>query len=173
MAIVLKQLLHIGRKQQKEMKIKIKKLSENAVLPVKAHASDAGFDLTSTSCTIDEYGSMVYGTGISVEIPEGYVGLVFPRSSIAKKDLVLSNCVGVIDSGYRGEVMAKFKPTNYFNYYEDCGRIVERPHDGSIYGIGERIAQLILMPIPEIEFEEAEELSYSERGIGGYGSSGL
>lgn len=155
------------------MKIKIKRLSENAVLPVKAHATDAGFDLTATSCTIDENGAMVYGTGIAVEIPDGYVGLVFPRSSIAKKDIVLSNCVGVIDSGYRGEVMAKFKPTNYFNYYEDCGRIVERPHDGGIYGIGERIAQLIIMPIPEIEFEEAEELSDSERGIGGYGSSGL
>lgn len=155
------------------MKIKIKKLSENAVMPVKAHASDAGFDLTSTSCTIDENGAMVYGTGIAVEIPEGYVGLVFPRSSIAKKDIILSNCVGVIDSGYRGEIMAKFKPTNFFNYYEDCGRIVERPHDVSIYGIGERIAQLIIMPIPEIEFEEAEELSESERGTGGYGSSDL
>lgn len=155
------------------MKIKIKRLSENAVLPVKAHASDAGFDLTATSCTIDENGAMVYGTGIAVEIPDGYVGLVFPRSSIAKKDIILSNCVGVIDSGYRGEVMAKFKPTNFFNYYSDCGRIVERPHDGSIYGIGERIAQLIIMPIPEIEFEEVEELSDSERGTGGYGSSGL
>ena len=155
------------------MKIKIKRLSENAVLPVKAHATDAGFDLTATSCNIDENGAMVYGTGIAVEIPDGYVGLVFHRSSIAKKDIVLSNREGVIDSGYRGEVMAKFKPTNYFNYYEDCGRIVERPHDGSIYGIGERIAQLIIMPIPEIEFEEAEELSDSERGIGGYGSSGL
>lgn len=166
-------MLHICRKQQKEMKIKIKKLSDNAVLPVKAHASDAGFDLTSTSCTIDENGAMVYGTGIAVEIPEGFVGLVFPRSSIAKKDIILSNCVGVIDSGYRGEIMAKFKPTNFFNYYEDCGRIVERPHDGSIYGIGERIAQLIIMPIPEIEFEEADELSESERGTGGYGSSDL
>ena len=155
------------------MKIKIKRLSENAVLPVKAHATDAGFDLTATSCNIDENGAMVYGTGIAVEIPDGYIGIVFHRSSIAKKHIVSSNCVGVIDSGYRGEVMAKFKPTNYFNYYEDCGRIVERPHDGSIYGIGERIAQLIIMPIPEIEFEEAEELSDSERGIGGYGSSGL
>lgn len=155
------------------MKIKIKRLTENAVLPVKAHASDAGFDLTATSCAIDENGAMVYGTGIAVEIPDGYVGLVFPRSSIAKKDIVLSNCVGVIDSGYRGEIMAKFKPSNFFNYYEDCGRIVERPHDGNIYGIGERIAQLIIMPIPEIEFEEVEDLSDSERGIGGYGSSGL
>lgn len=155
------------------MKIKIKRLTENAVLPVKAHASDAGFDLTATSCTIDENGAMVYGTGIAVEIPDGYVGLVFPRSSIAKKDIVLSNCVGVIDSGYRGEITAKFKPSNFFNYYEDCGRIVERPHDGNIYGIGERIAQLIIMPIPEIEFEEVEDLSDSERGIGGYGSSGL
>lgn len=150
------------------MKIKIKRLSKNAVLPVKAHASDAGFDLTATSRTLDEHGAFVYGTGIAVEIPDGYVGLVFPRSSIAKKDIILSNCVGVIDSGYRGEIMAKFKPAEKFN----CGiyKIDNKFHK---YEVGERIAQLIIMPIPEIEFEEVEELSDSERGTGGYGSSGL
>ena len=154
------------------MEIKIKKLTENAVIPHKANPTDAGFDLTATSCTMDEYGSMVYGTGIAVEIPEGYVGLVFPRSSICKHDLMLTNSVGVIDSGYRGEIIAKFKPTDSFNFY-DCDIIAEGPVGcNNIYGIGERIAQLIIMPIPKIEFVEADELSDSERGEGGFGSSG-
>lgn len=153
------------------MIVKFKKLHKDAQQPKKAHNTDAGFDLTATSCAIDEYGSMVYGTGIAVEIPEGYVGLVFPRSSIAKKDIILSNCVGVIDSGYRGEIMAKFKPANFFNYCEDCCCTIV-PHDCSIYGIGDRIAQLIIMPIPSVTFQEAEELSDSDRGIGGYGSTG-
>ena len=153
------------------MKIKIKKLTENAVIPHKAHPTDAGFDLTATSCTMDEFGSMVYGTGIAVEIPEGYVGLVFPRSSICKKDMMLTNSVGVIDSGYRSEIKAKFKPTDSFNFY-DCDIIAEGQACNNIYGIGERIAQLIIMPIPQIEFVEADELSGSDRGEGGFGSSG-
>lgn len=155
----------------KTMKIKIKKLRESAEIPAKAHASDAGFDLTAVSSKVDEYGALVYGTGIAMEIPEGYVGLVFPRSSIAKKDIVLSNCVGVIDSGYRGEIMAKFKPTNYFNEYAG-EREAECPEDATIYGIGDRIAQLIIMPIPEVEFDVVSTLSDSDRGKGGYGSTG-
>ena len=80
------------------MVVKFRKLNEYAIPPVKAHATDAGFDLTATSCYHDEEGNTVYGTGLAVEIPKGYVGLLFPRSSIAKKDLLLSNAVGVIDS---------------------------------------------------------------------------
>lgn len=139
------------------MKIRFKKINENAVMPTKAHASDAGFDLTATSRMYDNNNCYVYGCGLAVEIPEGYVGLVFPRSSNAKKDLLLSNSVGVIDSGYRGEIMAKFKTLRPFP---------------QMYKIGERFAQLIIMPIPDIEWEETEELSDSERGTGGYGSSG-
>ena len=75
------------------MKIRFKKLNENAVMPTKAHASDAGFDLTATSRMYDNNNCYVYGCGLAVEIPEGYVGLVFPRSSIANKDLLLSNSV--------------------------------------------------------------------------------
>ena len=153
------------------MEITSRKLTNNAVIPHKAHPTDAGFSLTATSCTMDEFGSMVYGTGIAVEIPEGYVGLVFPRSSICKKDMMLTNCVGVIDSGFIGEIKAKFKPTNSFNYY-DGSIIAESPIGDNMYCIGERIAQLIIMPIPKIEFVEAEELSDSDRGKGGFGSSG-
>ena len=140
------------------MIVKIKKLDKNAVIPCYAKQGDAGMDLTATSMEFDEYGNVVYGTGIAVEIPEGYVGLVFPRSSNAKKDLLLSNSVGVIDSGYRGEIMAKFK-------------IVDMAED--IYEIGERICQLFIMPYPTFEFEESDNLSKTERGVGSYGSTGV
>lgn len=139
------------------MKIRIKRLHQNAVIPTYAKHGDAGIDLTATSKSYDENNNVVYGTGLAVEIPEGYVGLVFPRSSICKKDLFLTNSVGVIDSGYRGEIMAKFKYTDNLP--------VE-------YRVGERIAQLIIIPHPHIEFVLANELSESERGSGGYGSSG-
>lgn len=139
------------------MKVKIKKIVENAVVPSYAKHGDAGMDLTATSKTYDEHGNVVYGTGIAVEIPKGYVGLVFPRSSICKTDLLLTNSVGVIDSGYRGEIMAKFAYVSMHN---------------KKYHVGDRIAQLIIMPYPTIEFEEVDELSETERGSGGYGSSG-
>ena len=141
------------------MKIKIKKLNPLAFVPIKAHATDAGFDLYAISRTIDENRNVVYGCGLAFEIPDGYMGLVFPRSSNARTQLILSNSVGVIDAGYRGEVTAKFKSI--------CP-LYER-----MYEIGERFAQIIFLPIPDVELEVAEELSESERGTGGYGSSGL
>lgn len=140
------------------MKVRIKKLYDNAVTPTKAHSTDAGCDLTACNFTTDHDGNFVYGTGIALEIPKGYVGLVFPRSSVAGVGLQLTNCVGVIDSGYRGEVLMKFRPH---------GRGVCNP-----YKVGDRIGQLIIMPYPEVTFEEAKQLSESERGEGGYGSSG-
>ena len=144
------------------MEIKVKKLVPEAVVPTRAHASDAGFDLVAVSRVIDEDGAVVYGTGLAFEIPEGYVGLVFPRSSVAKKDLVLSNCVGVIDAGYRGEVMAKFKLMDSIYKHE-----VYR-----WYTVGERVCQIVFMKLPEVELVESDELSESERGAGGYGSTG-
>lgn len=165
------------------VKVKIKKVSASAILPTKAHATDAGYDLYADSTWEDEYGNAVYGTGIAVEIPEGYVGLVFPRSSIAKQDLLLSNAVGVIDSGYRGEIMAKFKPTHitanpvklWWQVNVRKKTTVDLPvlsiHRRE-YKLGDRIAQLIIVPYPEIEFEEVDELSDSDRGTGGYGSTG-
>lgn len=143
------------------MQVKIKRLNDKAILPTKAHATDAGYDLYATSCEISVPDRMAaYGTGIAVEIPQGYVGLVFPRSSIYKQHLSLSNSVGVIDSGYRGEIMAKF------NLLSDGSDTY------SVYNVGDRIAQLIIMPYPEVTFEEVDELSDSDRGEGGYGSSG-
>lgn len=150
------------------MEVKIKKLYKDSILPTKAHSTDAGYDLYAHSKSYDDDGNVVYGSGVAMEIPKGYVGLVFPRSSNAKKDLILSNSVGVIDSGYRGEVLFKFKPSNVIEK-PDLAYI---PESISKYEIGERIGQIIIMPYPEIEFVEVEELSDSERGDGGYGSSG-
>jgi dUTP pyrophosphatase len=140
------------------MKIKIKKLNTNAVIPTYAKEGDAGMDLVATSIISNTTFDVTYGTGIALEIPEGFVGLVFPRSSIRKYELALSNSVGVIDSGYRGELQATFKKTNGL--------------DSLAYKVGDRIAQIIIIPYPPIEFEEVEELNNTERGEGGFGSTG-
>lgn len=150
------------------MQVRIKRLNNDAVVPKYAKDGDAGMDLTATSISFDDDGNVIYGTGLAFEIPRGYVGLLFPRSSNAKKDLILSNSVGVIDSGYRGEVMFKFKPSMVF--YE--GRPTHAMSKNVIYEIGDRIGQLIIMPYPSIEFTECNELSETERGAGGYGSTG-
>ena len=153
------------------MKVKIKKLYEDSILPTKAHATDAGYDLYAHSKSCDDDGNVVYGSGVAMEIPQGYVGLVFPRSSNAKKDLILSNSVGVIDSGYRGEISFKFKPHwSYASMWEPS--VYLKRKEGKDYRIRERIGQIIIMPYPEIEFVEVEELSDSDRGGGAYGSSG-
>lgn len=141
------------------MQVKIKKTHKNAVIPSYAKDGDAGLDLTAVDFHTDEQGNYVYDTGIALEIPKGYVGLVFPRSSIADKELLLTNSVGVIDSGYRGSIKAKFKPTN------------NTKTNINIYKVGDRIAQLIILPYPHINFEEVEKLSETERGDKGYGST--
>lgn len=156
------------------MKVKIKKLHKDAVIPAYATEGDAGMDLTAVSIKIDEFGNIVYGTGLAFEIPEGYVGLVFPRSSNHKKGISLTNCVGVIDSGYRGEVTFKFRPfRDRASTYNDDGTFDFAFHGlNTTYKVGDRIGQIIIMPYPHIEFEEVEELSETERGTKGYGSTG-
>lgn len=137
--------------------MKFKKLDSKASIPTKAHPTDAGFDLVATSVSEDLKRNIItYGTGIAVEIPEGHVGYIFPRSSVYKHQVSLANCVGVIDSSYRGEIFLKF-------------RIVQ-PHI-SRYTVGDKIGQLIIQPYPEIEFEEVDELDESDRGTGGFGST--
>ena len=140
------------------IKIKIKKLVPEAVIPSYAKPGDAGMDLVATSTSLDENGNTVYGTGIAIEIPEGHVGLIFPRSSNAKTDLYLTNHVGVIDSGYRGEIMFKF-------------RAIRTPFPKE-YKVGDKVGQIIIMPYPQVAFIEVDELSSTERGEGGFGSTG-
>lgn len=153
------------------MEVRIKKLCENAVIPSYAHASDAGMDLTATSRETDEDGNVVYGTGIAIEIPKGYVGLVFPRSSNSKKTLWLTNSVGVIDSGYRGEITFKFRPSIALRLKGYRGDIV-RYASPAIYKIGDRIGQIIILPYPAVKFIESDFLYPSDRGECGYGSTG-
>ena len=138
--------------------VKVKKLVPEAVIPSYSKVGDAGMDLTITREIENTSFSVSYGFGIAMEIPQGYVGLVFPRSSVRNQDLILSNCVGVIDSGYRGELQATFKKTNGL--------------DSIKYKVGERGGQIIILPYPTIYMTEVPELSDTERGSGGFGSTG-
>ena len=157
------------------MKLRFKKLDENAVLPSYAKEGDAGLDITAISDpspTISSNGEdlwhyIEYKTGLSVEIPEGYVGLLFPRSSVSKSALILANSVGVVDSGYRGEICFRFKLD---------GHVSKEAQEFKVkiasYKAGDRIGQLVVLPYPKIEAEWAETLSSSQRGETGFGSSG-
>jgi dUTP pyrophosphatase len=138
--------------------VKVKKLDPNAVIPSYSKVGDAGMDLTITKEIENTSFSVSYGFGIAMEIPKGYVGLIFPRSSVRNQDLILSNCVGVIDSGYRGELQSTFKKTQGL--------------DSIKYKVGERGAQIIILPYPTIYMTEVPELSDTERGSGGFGSTG-
>lgn len=141
----------------KKLKIRIK--STGGVIPKYAKPGDAGMDLTATSRKIveeKEFGYIEYGTGLSFEIPEGYYMDIRPRSSISNTGMILANSPATIDSQYRGEVMVRFKWI--------AGT--------KMYDVGERIAQFVILEYPFVEFEEAEELTATERGEGGFGHTG-
>lgn len=181
------------------MKVKIKKLIEEAVIPSYAHKFDAGLDLTAAYFVLDtKKDCFVYHTGIAMEIPEGHVGLVFPRSSNRNTEAYMTNSVGVIDSNYRGEILVCFKNRTATDTTYDINDIAEILHDyinddpkytdinvdkDSVfdtnrylikppYNVGDRVAQLIIIPYPHIEFEEVDELSDTDRGTNGHGSTG-
>jgi dUTP pyrophosphatase len=138
------------------MKIKIKKLHPSATIPTYRKIGDAGMDLTAIDIKYDTH-HITYKTGLAMSIPEGYVGFLFPRSSIYKRRQFLANSVGVIDSGYRGEIMLK----------------LTRSSDELEYCEGDRVGQLIIMPYPKIEFNEVNQLSETDRSSGGFGSTGV
>lgn len=141
--------------------VNIKFLNKDAKIPSYARYGDAGLDLTATSFEYDpEKDVFIYHTGIALEIPYGYVGLVYPRSSIYRKDVFMTNHVGVIDSGYRGDILVTFK-------YRDRDMPYAPP-----YKVGDKIAQLIILPYPIIKFNVVDYLNESERGAGGHGSTG-
>ena len=139
-----------------KLQIKFKKMHPFSIIPTRKTTGAAGFDLTAVGLEVTDM-TLKYDTGIAVEIPPGYVGLVFPRSSVCKTGLQLANGVGVIDSDYRGSIS--------FVFYKGAEFIEP-------YSYGDRIGQLVIVPIPAVEFVEAEELSETERGSGGYGSTG-
>ncbi len=138
------------------MRLQFRKLLLAAVTPTKARPNDAGFDLTAiTKETTHLYRE--YNTGIAVDIPPGYVGLVFPRSSVSTTGHTLANCVAVIDPGYQGPIKLRFRHDKLNREYE----------------AGERIGQLVVLPLTEVELEEVETFeSDTERGAGGFGSTG-
>ena len=143
------------------MYVKLKKLSPDAVIPTYAKDGDAGMDMTATKIINETLDSITYGTDIALEIPKGFVGLIFPRSSIRKTHLHLSNSVGVVDSGYRGELQATFKKIQ---------GVSNNALDN--YKVGDRIMQIMIIPHPSINFIEVDELDSTERGEGGFGSTG-
>lgn len=145
-----------------KLPVKIKKLSEKAIIPKYATEGSAGMDLTATSEKIVIDGSntyIEYGTSLAFEIPKGFVALLFPRSSISSNTtLTLSNSVGMLDSDFRGEVTFRFRNLVFGT--------------GKKYKVGDRIGQILIIPYPYIEFQEVSELGDTNRGSGGYGSTG-
>ena len=146
------------------LEVKIKKLHKDAVIPKYETFGSVGMDLTAVSKEYDKHGNVVFGTGLAIQIPEGYYADLRPRSSISKYDLVLANSVGTTDSDYRGELILKFKPSVYFG-------VNRGDDDGVMYDVGDRIAQLVILPYPKVSFVEVDELSETERGTGGFGST--
>lgn len=141
------------------MVIKIKKLNDKAIIPKYASEGAACFDLTAVSININRMTNQVtYGTGLAFEIPKGYKGLLYPRSSIIKTSVRLANCLGVIDSDYRGEVTCVFD------------EVIDSK--AAYYQIGDRICQMEIVPVEQVEFEEVNELDSTKRGSGSYGSTG-
>lgn len=144
------------------MQVAFKRLSPDAKLPQYAQPGDAGLDLMAIDDGEEHTfaGAVLYieyRTGLAVEIPENFVGLIFPRSSISNKSLSLANAVGVIDSGYRGEIKFRFYPSTGWTHYKKF----------------ERIGQLVILPYPTIQPIEVDTLSDTSRGSGGYGSTGV
>lgn len=142
------------------MILKFKKLSDKAMIPFYGSEGSAGLDLTAIS-VVDDGNNLIYNTGIAVKIPDGYVGLLFPRSSVYKQNLVMANSVGVIDSDYTGEIKIIFKKLpDILNIFKS-------------FIPGDRIAQLVIVPYPKLILEEVSELPKTERGANGFGSTGV
>lgn len=142
--------------ESKKITIKVIRKGALAALPKQMHVGDAGFDLVANSRKVDLVNEcMIYSTGLRVEIPKGYAMFIFPRSSCYKHAALMANSVGVIDSGYRGEIHVVFKGLT------------------SCYKLGDRIAQAVVMPVPEVCYQQVEALGEGDRGEDGLGSTGV
>lgn len=148
--------------------VKIRKVHPNAVIPTYAHSGDAGMDVTAVAINVtDDY--IEYDTGLQFQLPPGYVMLIFPRSSNSKKDLLLANSVGVLDSGYTGNLKLRFKRSYKI---ENLPSKNYRINACNWYEVGDRVGQIMIIPYPEVNFIETEDFEDTERGSGGFGSSG-
>ena len=137
--------------------VKIRKVHPDAVIPFRAHATDAGMDVTAISMEMTE-DYVEYDTGLQFQLPEGYAMLIFPRSSNSKKDLLLCNSVGILDAGYTGNLKLRFK-------------LMTEGYTEKIYNPGDKVGQIMIIPYPEINFIETEVFNETERGNGGFGST--
>jgi dUTP pyrophosphatase len=161
------------------MKMKIKKLSPEAVLPARAKEGDAGYDVIAIADGVwsKDKTYIEYSTGLSVELPIGYHVELFPRSSISKTDLLLANSIGLVDNGYRGELLLRFKyvhrhtdlPTGEIPMSAAIDHVMAEP---ILYKKGDKIGQIVVRKTYELPVEEVSELSDSDRGTGGFGSTG-
>ena len=147
-----------------KLQIKFKRINSATPAPKQQTDGSAGADLVAVGAEVNyPKGYIEYKTGLKVAIPPGYAGFIFPRSSISKTVHSLANSVGVIDSDYRGEIGVRMR-FNEFNSVDPAG--------GDVYSIGDRIAQLVIMPVPVVEYTEEDELDDTSRGTGGFGSTG-
>lgn len=162
--------------------VKIRKVHPDATIPTYAHPGDAGMDVTAVLINVtDDY--IEYDTGLQFQLPPGYVMLIFPRSSNSKKDLLLANSVGVLDSGYTGNLKLRYK-LNYRIEQLGTNHTLDRSAfevnisptniliSNKYYNIGDRVGQIMIIPYPEINFIETENFEDTERGSGGFGSTG-
>lgn len=136
--------------------VSYKRTSPESFKPTKSHEHDAGYDLRATSLKYDN-NMLEYGTGIHINIPVGYVGILTPRSSVSERNMLLANSVGIIDAGYQGEIKVRYKLLK----------------DAKIYDIGDRVAQIVIIELPQVELIEVDDFTRSARGNGGFGSTGL
>ena len=165
--------------------VKIKKLKDNAVIPFYAKPGDACMDITAIDLEYDlKNDRWIYHTGLAFEVPEGYYMDLRPRSSNTKTDFYIANAPGTLDTGYRGELLVIYKRRDKISL-EDFAKPFKGCSSNQIltayvnsmlsiapYVPGDRVCQLMVLPRPEVVFEEVEELSETERGEGGFGSTG-
>ena len=144
-----------------KVRVPIKRLISDAQIPQTAYQGDAGVDLRSAEhIVLKPHERAMVPTGLAIALPSGYAGFVLPRSGLAAKHgISIVNAPGLIDSNYRGELKVILVNTD--------------PNEAFTIEVGDRIAQLIVMPVPMIEFEQVESLPESERGESGFGSSGI
>jgi len=179
-----------------DLSVEFTRKHKNAKTPSKAYEGDAGLDMWATTVDFTNPMYIEYGTGIHMAIPKGYVGLLFARSSVRKFALAMANCVGILDAGYRGEI--KFSYRTYENSFGNTDMIKKleklgvvdsvtalqdskdkskqfyiKPENKKVYMVGDKIGQLVILKLPTIKLKEKKELTPSERGTGGHGSSGI
>lgn len=153
------------------LQVNVKKIHPDAIIPQCAKKGDAGYDLVAIDDgIIGQDGYIEYKTGLAISPPAGMHVCIFPRSSISKYDLVLANGIGLIDNGYRGEILLRFKPVNRFLNTTQTISLIPSPIKKYIRG--DKIGQLVFMPTINVEMVEVSNLDETERGTGGFGSSG-